>query len=135
MNTQLLCLQEEDPLRTKHERAMEALILRAQRAEMARGAFEAERDQLLQRAKSAVEQRQGEGEPSGPNATQADFNVALARLSAVSGVLGSEARAKHQRAMNALIARAQKAGMSREAFERERDELLTRAQREARSGG
>jgi len=134
MNTELLCLWEEDPLRTKHERAMEALIQRAQRAEMTRGAFEAERDQLLQRARSAVEQRQGEGEPSGPKATQADFNVALANFSAVAGDLNSEARAKHQRAMNALIARAQKAGMSREAFERERDELLKRAQLEARAG-
>ena len=135
MNTELLCLWEEDPLRTKHERAMEALIQRAERAEMTRGAFEAERDQLLQRARSAVEQRQGEGEPSGPKATQADFNVALANFSAVAGGLDSEARAKHQRAMNALISRAQKAGMSRGAFERERDELLKRAQREARSGG
>jgi hypothetical protein len=52
----------------------------------------------------------------------------------MSGVVsGSNAgiRSKHERAMNALISRAQKAGMSREAFARQRDDLLSRARREA----
>ena len=62
-----------------------------------------------------------------------DFNVALAHLSAVSTDLGSEARAKHQRAMDALISRAQQTGMSREAYEQERDELLERAWLEPRA--
>jgi len=37
-------------VRTKYERAIEALIGRAKRAEMSRSAFEIERDQLLKRA-------------------------------------------------------------------------------------
>ena len=38
-------------LRTKYERAIEALITRAKKADMTRAAFELERDQLLKRAK------------------------------------------------------------------------------------
>ena len=86
----------------------------------------------LQFARSVGPDPAGEKEVRAGDVQEFDFNVALAHLSAVSTDLGSEARAKHQRAMDALIARAQKAGMSRKAFERERDELLERAWLEPR---
>ena len=106
--------------------AMLALIARAQKAEMTRAAFEHERDQLIARAKQ--EARAGA-------ASQADFDAAKKSMAEVVAGQGSDLRSKHQRAMNALISRAQDAGMSREAFERQRDELMSRARREARAGG
>ena len=54
MASELLCLSTVagpgHDVRTKYERAIEALIGRAKRAEMSRSAFEIERDQLLKRA-------------------------------------------------------------------------------------
>ncbi|MCH2105216.1 MAG: hypothetical protein MK291_01080 [Planctomycetes bacterium] len=136
MNTELLCLQEEDPLRTKHTRAMEALIRRAQSAEMTRAAFESERDQLLQRARLAIEARNADAEAGHdvPKASQADFDGASDALVAAMRSAPADVRTKYGRAMLALIARAQKAEMSRAAFEHERDQLIARAKQEALAG-
>jgi hypothetical protein len=48
-----------------------------------------------------------------------------------SGLPGNDVRTKYERAMEALITRANKANMTRAAFELERDQLLKRAKEEA----
>ena len=133
---ELLCVSEGSPVCTKHERAMEALINRARRADMTRAAFEAERDELLKRAKLEMAQIQEEAEPKveEAKATQADFDGASDALVKELKSASADVRTKYGRAMLALISRAQKAGMTRAAFDRERDELIGRAQEEARAG-
>ena len=111
--------------RTKYGRAMVELISRAQRAGMTRAAFEHERDDIISRAR----QEAGAGV-----ATQKDFDAAQEAMTDAVNGSGSDVRTKHQRAMNALITRAQKAQMTRTAFEHERDELLNRARQEAGVG-
>jgi len=108
-------------IRTKHERALNALIARAQKAEMTRAAFESERDQLIARARREA----GAGQ-----VTEADFDEARKTLVRVTSG-EPDVRKKYERALNALIIRAQKAGMTRTAFENERDQLIARAKREA----
>jgi hypothetical protein len=107
--------------RTKYERAMNALISRAQRAKMTRTAFANERDQLIERARQ---------EASTGQATDADFSQAQKTLESALGGASSATRTKYERAMNALISRAQKAGMTRAAFANERDQLIERARQE-----
>ena len=127
---------ELSPVRKKHERAMSALIVRARKADMTRAAFEAERDQILKRAKLEMVQSQDAvvAEVEETKATQADFDGAKDTLVAELQSASADTRTKYGRAMLALIARAQKAGMTRSAFERERDELIGRAQEEAGGG-
>ena len=126
---ELVQADELSPVRTKHERAMVALINRAQRAEMTRAAFEIERDQILKRAKLEMAQTQeaaaDEAEATKP--THADFDKAGTALIEELKNAPAETRTKYGRAMIALITRAQKAGMTRVFFERERDELMKRA--------
>lgn len=111
--------------RTKYGRALLALISRAQRAEMSRAAFGHERDQLIARARE---------EAASSGAAQVDFDAAQKALA--SAMIGTkpELRTKYERALSALIVRAQRAGMSRAAFLSERDQLLQRARAEAAAG-
>lgn len=134
--SELIRAAKESPVRTKHERAMKALIARAQKADMTRAAFEAERDQILKRAKREMTQVQGEGaaKVEEAKATQADFDGARDTLVKELKSASAGTRTKYGRALLVLIARAQKAGMTRKAFEHERDELIGRAQEEARAG-
>jgi len=113
-------------VRSKYERALALLIKRAQEAEMTRGAFENERDDLIQRARL---------EAGAVMASQVDYDQAGAALIETLKSADAGTRTKYGRAMVALISRAQKAGMTRAAFEHERDGLISRAREEARAGG
>jgi hypothetical protein len=113
-------------IRTKYSRALLALISRAQKAGMTRAAFAHERDQLIVRSR----QEASAGAVSGQ-----DYDQARKALNSVVGGSQVELRTKHERALSALISRAQKAGMTRAAFEQARDQLLERARQEAATGG
>ena len=93
---------------------------------MTRSAFGHERDQLIIRARQEV---------TAVAAIRGDFIQARKMLAALVEGSKSDIRTKHERALNALITRAQKAGMTRVAFEHERDQLLERARKEAGAGG
>ncbi len=125
---------EGSPVRKKHERAMAALIVRAQKADMTRAAFEAERDQILERAKLEMAKEQEKPEVKAVMATKADFDGAKDALVEELKTAPADTRTKYGRALLVLISRAQKAGMTRAAFEAERDDLIRRAQEEARAG-
>jgi hypothetical protein len=98
--------------RKKLGRAEEALENRARRAGMKREQHELLTQELFDRARSQM-------------ATN------LISLSASSGLPGNDVRTKYERALEALITRANKADMTRAAFELERDQLLKRASEEA----
>ena len=98
--------------RKKLGRAEEALGNRARRAGMKREQHELLTQELFDRARSQM-------------ATN------LISLSAKSGLPGNNVRTKYERALEALITRANKADMTRAAFELERDQLLKRASEEA----
>ena len=120
-------LEKANPeTRTKYGRALIALISRAQDAGMTRSAFGHERDQLIIRARQEV---------TAVAAIRGDFVQARKMLAALVEGSKADLRTKHERALNALITRAQKAGMTRVAFEHERDQLLERARKEAGAGG
>ena len=98
--------------RKKLGRAEEALGNRARRAGMKREQHELLTQELFDRAR-------------------AQMTINLIALPMKSGLPGNDVRTKYERAMEALITRANKANMTRAAFELERDQLLKRAKEEA----
>ena len=98
--------------RKKLGRAEEALEDRARRAGMKREQHEKLTEDLFERARSQMA-------------------INLVGLSTSPGLPSSTLRTKYERAMEALITRANKANMTRAAFELERDQLLKRAKEEA----